>query len=301
MANITVSEVSPAMPEFWLARAIGRLKANLVMARLVRRDVDGVVAEQGETVNIIKRGSLTVRDKTANNDVQSDAPANTKIPVKLDQHKYVSWHLEDTASAKAIDDAVNYVEDGMQGLAEAVEASLLALHSDIATEVGVAGLDLSETSLLRARKALNDQKCPQLGRAMIVSTKDEISLLEVDKFTRADAIGNQGEAIREASLGRLYGFDTYMSQLVDTTPGAPDITHNVAFHRNAFVLASRPMPLPQPGSGALGAYVVDTDIGIAMRYTRQWDSDALKTKHVIDILFGVKSVDEDRHAVEVIS
>ena len=60
---ISDTEASPSYPQFWLALAIGALKGNLVMGRLVRRDADDVVAEQGDTININKRGSLTVRDK----------------------------------------------------------------------------------------------------------------------------------------------------------------------------------------------------------------------------------------------
>ena len=84
MANITQTSVDPAIPEFWLALALGYLKANLMMARLVRRDGDSVVAEHGDTINITKRGGLTVRDKVEDTDVTADAPSNTKIAGVLD-------------------------------------------------------------------------------------------------------------------------------------------------------------------------------------------------------------------------
>lgn len=301
MPNITSTQTGVATPEFWLALGIGYLKANLMMARLVRRDVDRQVQQVGDTINIIKRGSLTVRDKAEGTGVTADAPANTKVAVVLDQHKYVAWHLEDLAGSLAIDAAVSYVEDGMAQLAEAIEAELLKLHSDIANSVGTAGTDLSSAALLAARKQLNDQLCPMGGRQVIISSKDEVALLDEDRLIEADKRGDQGQALREALLGRLYGFDVYMSQLVQTSGAAPVNTHNIAFHRNAFCLASRPLALPEPGSGAIGSIVVDEDTGIAMRYTRQWDSDELKTKHVIDVLFGVKSIDEDRYAVAVLS
>jgi hypothetical protein len=86
---------------------------------------------------------------------------------------------------------------------------------------------------------------------------------------------------------------------VEVTSGTPDTTHNIAFHGDAFMLATRPLALPEPGSGAIGQILVDPDTNIAMRYTRQWDARQLKTQHVLDVLFGVKAVDEDRLAVEV--
>jgi hypothetical protein len=299
MANITQTSVDPAIPEFWLALALGYLKANLMMARLVRRDGDSVVAEHGDTINITKRGGLTVRDKVEDTDVTADAPSNTKIAVVLDQHKYVSWHLEDTASAKAIDAAVDYVQDAAAGLAEAIETELLKLHANIANDVGQAGKALGFAELMAARKQLNDQKCPMMGRKLIVSSKDEISLLDTDRIIESNKNGGDGSVLEEAMLGRILGFDTYMSQLVEVTSGTPDTTHNIAFHGDAFMLATRPLALPEPGSGAIGQILVDPDTNIAMRYTRQWDARQLKTQHVLDVLFGVKAVDEDRLAVEV--
>lgn len=297
---ITTTEAAVAIPEFWLAEALGKLKANLVMALLVRRDADGEVAQQGDTVNIIKRGSLTVKDKASGTNVAADSPTNTKVAITLNQHKYVAWHLEDNASAKAVDDALNYIADGMLGLAEAIESDILALYTDIANSVGTAGTALDEATILAARQQLNEQRCPMQGRSLIVSPKDEVALLAIDKFTRANERGDGGMALSEASLGRLFGFDTYMSQMVPVIAGTPDSTHNIAFHGNAFMLATRPLPLPAPGSGAIGSVMVDQDLGIAMRYTRQWDSGQLATKHVIDVLYGVKSIDEDRLAVEVL-
>lgn len=296
---ISKTNAADAIPQVWLGRAIGVLSANLVMGALVRRDADNEVANVGDTINVIKRGALTVRDKAEDTDVTADAPDNTKVAVVLDKHKYVAWHVEDEASATAVADGLNYVSDAAVQLAEAIETDLLALHADVATAIGTAGTDLTKSTIIGARKALNDQKCPQMMRNLIVSTKDDAALLAIDDFVRADARGDDGTALEQARLGRLYGMDTYMSQLVDVTSGSPDTTHNIAFHPAAFMLAMRPLPLPRPGSGAIGTYIVDPVSGVAMRYTIQWDSDALKMKHVLDVLYGVRSIDEDRLAVVV--
>jgi N4-gp56 family major capsid protein len=296
MANITTTEAGPAIPEFWLSEALGHLKANLVMGRIVRRDGDDEVQEEGDTVNVTKRGSLTVRDKSEGSPVTADNPSNSKIAVKLDTHKYVSWHLEDNAGSKAVDESLDYVQDGMEQLAEAIESDLTDLYSDIGTSVGSGGSGLSETTVLNARKEMNKQRAPMRNRALMVSPQAETDLLGIDKFTEAQSIGGDGDVIREAQMGQLYGFNTYMSQLVQTTGSSPPTHHNLAFHPRAFMLVTRPMELP--AAGATGAVMVDDDINVALRYTRQWDADELKTKHVIDVLYGVQSVDEDRLAVE---
>ncbi|MEM1350006.1 MAG: P22 phage major capsid protein family protein [Myxococcota bacterium] len=298
---ITTTEVDPGIPEFWLAQAIGFLRAQAMMARLVRRDVSDQVQTVGDTVNIIKRGSLTVRDKAEGSAITSDSPADSKVAVLLDRHKYVSWFVEDRAASVAVDAAIDYIEDGMGGIAEAIEADLLGLYADIANDVGTGGTNLTLATLLAARQQLNVQRAPMQGRALIISPKDEVALLNSELLVAADKRGDDGKALREAMMGRIYGFDAYMSQLVPSTGSGPATTHNVAFHRNAFALVSRPLGMPEQGTGVRATVMTDPVTGVAMRYTRQWDSTQLATRHTIDVLYGVKSIDEDRHAVEVLT
>jgi hypothetical protein len=302
MAEIQQTNVSTATPEFWFAIAIGALRGVTVMPKLIRTDMRNEVAARGKTVNITKRGALTVQTKTGGNPVVPEGPSNTKVPVTLEHHKYVSWTLEDAAGSVAIDDAVNYIQDGMTAIAEEIEGDILTLHSEIATSVGTAGTDLSKASILAARKTLNDQKCPQTGRVIICSTKDDVALLNLEQFTRADARGARGQtALDEAHLGRVFGFDTYMSQFIDVTPGAPDSTHNIAFHKNAFALVSRPLALPPEQSGATSMIFLDKKTGIAVRITKQWNITALATTWVIDLLYGYAALDEDRCAVHLLA
>jgi hypothetical protein len=270
------------------------------MANLVTRDASEEVAEQGDTVNVIKRGDVTVRDKTEGSDITSDSPSNSKVPVVLDTHKYVSWELEDNASSKAVDNALEYIEDAMIGLAEVIDQDLLDLYSDVANDVGTAGQDITDSTVLDARQQLNDQKCPMTGRNMVVSSKDDRALLAIDKLTDPRSVEG-GQALREAQIGRLHGFDVFMDQNVRTSGSSPLITHNLAFHRNAFYLVSRQLEQPEQASGVVSSTMVDPVTGIAMRYLRQYSIKGLATTHVLDVLYGVKSVDEDRYAVEVLA
>lgn len=193
MANITVTEVDVAIPEFWSATALGALKANTVMTQLVRRDFDSEVATRGDTVNVIKRGGLTVNDKAKNTKVQLQTPSNSKIPIVLDKHKEISFLIEDVASAKAIDDAINYVEDASIAMGETVDADLLALYTSAGSSVGAAADDLDVATIVSARKTLNDQKAPQRGRVLVIGSGPEASLLNKTQFTSSDFGGGDCE------------------------------------------------------------------------------------------------------------
>jgi hypothetical protein len=297
MANITLTEVDVAIPEFWSATALGALKANTVAAQLVRRDFDNQVATQGDTVNVIRRGALSVNSKVANTAVTLQNPTNTNIPVVLDQHKEVSMLIEDIASAKAIENALDYVEDAAIVMSEDVDVQLLNLFSTVPQFVGAYADDLDVPALVGARKGLNDLKCPQRGRVMVIGSGPEASLLSKIEFTSTDFGGDSSRvAIMEANLGRRWGFDYFMDQQVVESPAATNV-NNLAFHRDAFVLVSRTLPLPPTGVGAMASTV--SEDGVGMRAIRAYNADHLGVQMTIDILFGVKELRQDTHAVVV--
>lgn len=297
MANITVTEVDAAIPEFWSATALGALKANTVMTQLVRRDFDSEVASRGDTVNVTKRGGLSVNDKGANSTVTLQTPSNTKIPIVLDQHKEVSVLIEDVASAKAVDDALNYVEDAAIVIGETVDSDLLALYTSAGDTVGSSSDDLDVAQVVAARKSLNNLKAPQRGRVMVIGSGPEASLLLKTQFTSSDFGGDVSRAaVIEANLGRKYGFDFFMDQQVVETV-SPTTIHNIAFHRDAFVLVSRMLPQPPAGSGAVATTV--SEDGVGMRALRAYNPNHLGLQMTVDILYGVKALRASTHAVEV--
>jgi len=98
-------------------------------------------------------------------------------------------------------------------------------------------------------------------------------------------------------MGRRYGFDFFMDQQIQETSSGPAIQHGMAFHRDAFALVSRTLPIPPNGSGAQGSTV--SEDGVGMRAIRAYNAGALGLQFTVDILFGVKSIRPDTHAVHV--
>ncbi len=64
-----------------------------------------------------------------------------------------------------------------------------------------------------ARKTLNDNKAPIQDRYMVVDPEAEAELIILDAISGADKSGST-QGLRNANMGRLFGFDTYMSQNV---------------------------------------------------------------------------------------
>lgn len=296
--GITITEVDAAIPEFWANMALGALKANTVMANLVNRDYSSEVATKGDVVNVVQRGNLIVNDKETGKQITLQTPTNSKIPVTLNKHKEISWLIEDTASAKAIQDAVNYVTDAAIALGEQIDKDLLALYSALTLQSGDATKDLGVATILDAREKLNVAKAPTTGRYMVISPQDDTALLKLEEFTKADWTDENMTALREATIGRKYGFTYIMDQQVATTATGKQ-RHNIAFHKDAFALVTRPLPAPPAGSGAISS-TLEVD-GISVRVTRSYSQKDGGMLWTLDILYGCAALRKGTHGVHVLS
>jgi len=64
---------------------------------------------------------------------------------------------------------------------------------------------------------LNDNKAYVQGRNLILNSAMETEALKEDIFLSAEQVGDDGTALREASLGRKLGFSTFMCQNMPVT------------------------------------------------------------------------------------
>jgi hypothetical protein len=62
------------------------------------------------------------------------------------------------------------------------------------------------------REVLNENKAYAANRNLIVTPASEAYLLDIDDFIQADKRGDGGNALQEANLGRVLGFNTFMCQ-----------------------------------------------------------------------------------------
>lgn len=296
MANITTTEAAAFIPELWAATALGYLKANTVMARLVNRNFENLVANQGDTINVPRRGSLSVNSKAANTPVTLQTPSADTIPLVLNQHKEVSFLVEDVASAQSNQDVIaGYISDGIMRIAEQIDSDLLALYTGFsATPIdatsGSGGV--KETTVTEARRLLNAAKVPLTDRYIVWHEDAEKELLGLEKFTSSD-FGDDGSAVREAVVGRKYGFMHLMDQQVKT---ATSECKNLAFHRDAMMLATRPLPAPPPDTGARGVTMAED--GFSIRVLYGYNMSHLGMQVTLDILYGVAEL-RDNHAVVI--
>ncbi|RMD50713.1 hypothetical protein D6827_03525 [Candidatus Parcubacteria bacterium] len=286
--NKMANALDAYFPEIWAQESLQILRSNMVFGNLVHRDFENIGASVGDTVNTRKPATFVVNDKTAGANVTIQDASATNVPVVLSNHKEVTFLIEDAEATKSIKDLVNeYIEPAATAHAEAIDAAIAAEYANAGATVAV-GAAMSADAIVDARKQLNDLKVPFQNRRLVLSSLAEADVLKDQNFVRADVFGDQGTALREASLGRLYGFDIFTDQNIVQTTGTPNIDHNMAFHRNGISLVTRPLKSAASNNVRIATLSFE---GFGLRVVTGYNIDRLGAQTTVDILYGIKTLD----------
>ncbi len=294
--DITTTYLNDSIATLIAAEALGYLKANTVMARLVARDWDNEIATHGKIVSIPYSGTLAVQDKAEGSAVTLQQPNDGAYSVTLDKHKEISFLLEDYARALSRPDWLQvYAGDAMALLSEQIDGDLLALYSGLSQTID-ASTGLGEDDFREARRLLNVAKAPLANRYAVLHPDADKEFLGIDVAINAQYAQSLGGALANSYTGQFMGFQTFMCQKVTQLAGPPKSDKNVFFHRNALVLATRPLP-PAPAGAGVIQRVMDED-GIGLRVTISYNPSYLGIQVTIDVLYGVAEL-RDNHGVAV--
>lgn len=277
-------------PDIIAREALMVLRNNAVMARLVHRDYSNeFVGGVGDTITIRKPATFVANEFSGTITVQ-DA-TETSVAVKMDKHLDVSFAVTAKQMTMDIKDfSAQLLVPAMQAFADKVDKYLLALESEVTNRHSHTTGVIAPADMIAARKFLTEKAAPLADRRFVMGATAEADLLGSDLFTNADKVGDNGTALREASLGRKYGMDCYVDQNI--TKGE-NYTPSIAFHKNAMALVTRSLALPQ---GAANAAIVDYD-GFALRVVYGYDIKTKTDTVSIDMLCGVKMLNKDLAAV----
>ena len=277
-------------PDIIAREALMVLRNNAVMANLVYRDYSSeFVAGVGDTITIRKPATFEAKEFTSNIVLQ-DA-TETGVTVKMDKLLDVSFAVTAKELALEIADfSAQFITPAMQAFADKIDKYLIALEKDVTNRVDHATGDIAPADIVNVRKFLVQNAAPLTERRLVIGADAEADLLKNQAFTNAGSVGDEGTALREASLGRKYGLDIYTDQNIVKTG---DYTPSIAFHRNAFALVTRQLPLPQ---GAASAAIMNYD-GFGLRVVRGYDISTKTDTVSIDMLCGVKLLDGKLAAV----
>lgn len=270
-------------PEIIAREALMVLRNNAVMANLVHRDYsDEFVAGVGDTITIRKPAKFTAEEYNGTSINVQDA-TETGVPVVMDKHLDVSFAVTSEQMTLDIADfSKQLLVPAMQAFADKVDGYLLAEAAAVTHKVTATAI--VQDDIVDARAYLTKAAAPLTDRNFVYNSDTEAKLLKTDLFVHADKVGDEGTALREASLGRKFGMNFYVDQNADAAGVAA-----VAFHKNAFALVTRPLALP---SGAAKSAIVNYD-GFGLRVVYDYDIQTKKDTISIDMICGVETLDEN--------
>jgi hypothetical protein len=269
------------IPEIWALRAFQVLRANMVMANLVTTDSDIGSFSVGDILHIPFPGTFTATAKALNTAVTLQVPSDTDVTVTLNKHYEVSFLIEDIARAMQNQSIMDrYINNAVVPLAEQIEGDLFALYASVTNSTTSATMD--DAQLRKARLALNKQKVPLSNRSIVVAPECETILLGAANLATYFAYTQGGSIIRNGQIGRAYGLDVFMSQLVPVS----GTLKNLAFTPDAFILAMRALP-ETPNVGVDQTVFTDPQSRLTFRQTVSYSPSNLGLQVTLDVLYGV--------------
>ena len=152
--------------------------------------------------------------KSVGNNVQSQDSTATDVEVKLDQHLYKTFTIYDDELSLGFQPLVEiYLEPAMLSIAQMIDEIIAGTAVRfLGTNVGQLGSAPDISTILALDEVMNNNKVPNRGRNLVLSTSAQADLLNIDAFHEAHKLSDGGQAIREAELGRKFGFNTFMDQ-----------------------------------------------------------------------------------------
>jgi len=212
------------IPQVWAMEGLMQLEEHMVAANLVHRDYEPAVAKFGQTVNCHRPANFKIRRKTDSTTSLDKQDASVdSVAVKLNQWGYNSFVIKDGEESYSMKELIPmYLVPSMRVIARTIDRAILGhFHKFLSTpayRAGRLGNLASSTShevVLDARETLNRRHAPtDANRHLVLNSMSETALLKNDMFLKANERGDGGEALENARLGRILGFNTWLAQNV---------------------------------------------------------------------------------------
>ena len=288
--------------------AVGLLYRRLVVARTLWTDAINPGEFTGalnDTVTMRVPARRTARKRTlrAGTAIVNDVSNEFGVPVTLTTDVYNGAPITDEEFTLDIADfGAQVLTPQIRAVAEGVEDEAISAiedatyRSDMTVDPSDADFQVGgETDwyrvAARAAKLLDQKHVPEEGRTLLVGANIKEQIVVDDRFTRADSVGPEAanDTLRRRTLGTIAGFTVISSVDVDADSA-------YAYHKTAFVLATRAPKVPQGATMAafrsLGeapgevGYVA----GISARWLMDYDYTSTTDRSLVNTWVGHASV-----------
>lgn len=210
----------------------------------------------------------------------------TEIPVDVTlEHLYHAKRITDEELSLTLRDfAAQVTRVQVDAVASGAEDELADVMNALTADASFAATATDADTIAKiiaARTALGENNAPAGNRFLAVSPDIAGRILAVEQFSKVSEAGTSS-ALRDAVIGRLYGFTVVESNGLDAGTA-------VAYHRSGFVFANRTPVRPR---GAVDSATA-TVSGVGLRHIFQYQPDILSDASVVSTFAGAAAVYEN--------
>lgn len=209
------------IPQLWSGALLAHLDKAHVVANLVNRNYEGEIRQYGDTVKISQIGDITVNDYVENTDINDPEELSvTQKVLTIDNQKYFNFQIDDVDAAQ---NRTSLMDAAMQraayALADGTEKIILTAIDTDATNKLKPSTDLDETNvykeIVKMKVAMDKANVPSQGRWLVVSPDTHALLLQDQRFVATGGAMAE-DNLRNGFIGRILGFDVYLSNNIST-------------------------------------------------------------------------------------
>ncbi|WP_031513691.1 hypothetical protein [Streptomyces sp. NRRL F-5123] len=278
-------------PEKIAATAAVALEQSLVVPAVFQREgIDQFKGAKDDTVNIKVEGVLPYRTYGWRNDrsteIQFDTYSERTVSVTFGGDVYSGVQLTDEQNEMDLNGWAKLMAKQTEAVGKGLEYQavdyLLNAPYEVTLGGAVSGRSLRQT-LIRAREVMNKFRIPKESRTLLIGSGWENELLSDEDLNLASNVGDAEavSALREATIGRRYGFNIVTS---DEVPA----DFAVAMVPSAFIFVTGAPSVPQSVPfGASASYN-----GVALRWIRDYDSRRLMDRSIVNTYKGFRTVSD---------
>ncbi|MFY1688173.1 hypothetical protein [Plantactinospora sp. WMMB782] len=277
-------------PQKLAAVAAEVIEQSLVLPALFQREgFENFRGAENDTVYTRVPGILPAHEianfrAERTSSITFDAFVERKISLTLSGNTYSATKLQDEQKDWDSIQWARVITTQAEAVARSLEDKAVDLVTGQSYLATIAGTGVTNRTmrqaLLKLRAVANRFKMPLERRNFVIGTAIEEAILGDDKLVLAQNVGDQiaATALREATIGRLFGMNVVVSQEIDPDKG-------YLFVPSAFAMATAAPAVPQSATGGSAAAR-----GIGARWVLDYDPTILAERSVVNTYNGVRSI-----------
>jgi hypothetical protein len=233
------------IPEIWSGKLIEKFYASTVLAAISNTDYEGEIKNQGDTVHIRTKPTITIRPYLVGGQLSVDRPASNIVDLHIDQGLYFNEILDDVMEIQSdinlmgiwSDDAAQQMKInvdtmvllGILGQCNASNQGAAAGKISGTVNLGVTGTPIPVVAnqatppvagqvtilqlILRLGLVLDEQNIPEQGRWVVIPAW-AAALIKGSELRQAYLSGDDQSILRNGRLGMIDRFTLYVSNLL---------------------------------------------------------------------------------------